>query len=206
MTEKLTARIENWDSEKGYGFLRVGPRRVFIHIRDFAERHKTPEVGDVIRFSLGTDTRGRVCAKEAVHNNDGGRFQRNDLMALVALVCLPGFALHHLQMNQPLLWGFAFAISIITYLSYSMDKSRARARDWRIPETTLHFLEASGGWPGAFIAHRRLRHKSAKTKFQVVFWLIVGTYQYVAVDYLLDWRLSRRAWTTATSYIAAKSS
>jgi hypothetical protein len=31
-----------------------------------------------------------------------------------------------------------------------------------------------GGWPGAFVAQRRLRHKCVKRKYQIVFWLIVA--------------------------------
>ena len=67
------ARIVEWNDEKGYGFLGVGQRRVFLHWRDFAERHKRPAAGDVIRFTLGVDAQGRTFAKEAVHVNDRHR-------------------------------------------------------------------------------------------------------------------------------------
>ncbi|SJM91388.1 Cold-shock protein (fragment) [Crenothrix polyspora] len=45
---------------------------------------------------------------------------------------------------------------------------------WRIPEKSLHTLELLGGWPGALLAQRTLRHKNRKPSYQVVFWLIVG--------------------------------
>jgi len=41
----------------------------------------------------------------------------------------------------------------------------------------LHLLELLGGWPGAFLAQRRLRHKCSKRRYQFVFWLIVLAYQ-----------------------------
>jgi uncharacterized membrane protein YsdA (DUF1294 family) len=43
----------------------------------------------------------------------------------------------------------------------------------RIPESRLHLAELLGGWPGAWVAQRLFRHKSAKVRYRVVFWAIV---------------------------------
>ncbi|AWB66335.1 hypothetical protein C2869_07770 [Saccharobesus litoralis] len=56
---------------------------------------------------------------------------------------------------------------------YALDKSAAKKQRWRIPELRLHILAVCGGWPGAYIAQRQLRHKSVKRQFKVVFWLTV---------------------------------
>jgi ADP-dependent NAD(P)H-hydrate dehydratase / NAD(P)H-hydrate epimerase len=74
------------------------------------------------------------------------------------------------------------------------DKRRAREQAWRISESGLHLTELLGGWPGAFLAQRRLRHKVSKPGFQVLFWLIVLAYQFVAFDSLQNWQFSRAAW------------
>ncbi len=62
------------------------------------------------------------------------------------------------------------AASLIAYAVYAWDKSAARDRQWRIPENTLHLLALLGGWPGALIAQQRLRHKTKKVSFLLVFW------------------------------------
>ncbi|TDQ45536.1 uncharacterized membrane protein YsdA (DUF1294 family) [Permianibacter aggregans] len=61
--------------------------------------------------------------------------------------------------------------SLITFAFYWLDKRAAQNGDRRTPENTLHFLSLAGGWPGALIAQRILRHKSVKGSFRVVFWV-----------------------------------
>ena len=58
-------------------------------------------------------------------------------------------------------------LSGVTYLAYAHDKRRSRRRGRRVRESTLHTLELLGGWPGAYLAAFRLRHKSRKRSFRV---------------------------------------
>lgn len=86
----------------------------------------------------------------------------------------------------------AFAgISAVTYISYATDKRRAQTNAWRIPEAHLHLMELLGGWPAAWIAQRRLRHKCSKVSYQCTFWLIITIQEFAAYDFLQDWKLSR---------------
>ena len=64
-------------------------------------------------------------------------------------------------------------LSLITLIHYAWDKRQALRSGWRVPERRLHVLSLLGGWPGALIGQRWLRHKSIKTRFRVVFWLTV---------------------------------
>lgn len=197
----LTAAIVEWDDRRGYGFLRVGTTRVFLHRRDFAEWHKRPVVGDVIRFTMGVDARGRTCGKNAVHLNDGGRITAPAILLLLCLLVLPALALHQRSVDSG--WAVAYALLMggISYGCYARDKRQAKEQAWRVPESKLHLTELLGGWPGAFLAQRRLRHKVSKQGFQITFWLIVLTYQWVALDSLIHWKLSRAAWAYLRSLV-----
>lgn len=64
-------------------------------------------------------------------------------------------------------------ISLLTFISYWLDKRKAQAGRWRIPEANLQLLSLIGGWPGALLAQSYLRHKSKKRAFLSVFWLTV---------------------------------
>lgn len=64
-------------------------------------------------------------------------------------------------------------LSAITFVVYALDKSAARTGGRRTPEVTLHALALAGGWPGALLARRVLRHKTRKQPFRAVFWLTV---------------------------------
>lgn len=111
------------------------------------------------------------------------------------LLVAPVFALSRLAMKIEWEWVAAApaVLSALTFLVYRIDKHRAEADGWRVPESTLHGLELLGGWPGAFLAQRILRHKVSKVSYQITFWLIVAAHQYAAIDSTLDWRCTRLA-------------
>ncbi len=67
----------------------------------------------------------------------------------------------------------AMVTSLVAFVVYGWDKRRARTNGRRVPEKTLHLLALLGGWPGALAGQKAFRHKTQKTGFQIVFWLIV---------------------------------
>ncbi len=195
-----TAKIAEWNAEKGYGWLQWGNKRVFLHRRDFSGPSRAPVVGEEVRFTLGQDAHGRLCAVNAISTRGIG-FGMGVLRLglLAALLMLPALAIHQSGEDVGKIAAYALAISVITYATYASDKRRARTRDWRTPEAHLHLLELLGGWPGAWLAQRRLRHKCSKGSYQFVFWLIVLIHQFAAYDSLQDWQLSREAIHLATA-------
>ncbi|HUS36441.1 MAG TPA: DUF1294 domain-containing protein [Verrucomicrobiae bacterium] len=193
LASSYTAPIVEWREEQGFGFVQLGATRVFLHRREFAEFHKRPGIGDRIQFSIGLDKKGRSCAKGATHFNDGGEFKSGDLVILLTLLVLPCVALSRVPVPLPFSFGYFIAASLFCYVMYAADKNSARGGGWRTSEQILHMNELIGGWPGAYIAQRRLRHKCSKTGYMVIFWGIVFAHQIAALDFILHWRLTTGA-------------
>jgi len=126
-----------------------------------------------------------------------GRLRPWHVVVLLILLLPSGLAMRRLAAAVDYRWLIAYglAVSMVTYAVYAADKDSAadKTSRWRAPELLLHAFELAGGWPGAFLAQRQLRHKSSKISYQIVFWLIVAAHVYVATDFQLGWRIARRA-------------
>lgn len=96
------------------------------------------------------------------------------LTVAFAILFLIGVALLASQTMLPQqVLAFYLAVSLLTFVTYAVDKSAARNGTWRVPEVKLQLLALVGGWPGAVCAQQWLRHKSSKQPFGVVLWLMV---------------------------------
>jgi uncharacterized membrane protein YsdA (DUF1294 family)/cold shock CspA family protein len=187
-----TAKVVEWNTDKGYGWLQWADKRVFLHRRDFSGPRRTPEIGEEVGFILGHDAQGRHCAKNAVSTRGQG-FGRDllSLLLLGVLLVLPAMALQRVPVELWKIATYVLSISLVAYMANASDKRRARTRAWRIPEANLHLLELLGGWPGALLAQQWLRHKCSKGSYQFIFWSIIFIHQFIAYDSLQDWPLSK---------------
>lgn len=85
-----------------------------------------------------------------------------------------GLSLSYWLGYTPLLLSVIFIVfSVFSYLYYAKDKSAAKQGEWRVPESRLHLFSLLCGWPGSIIAQEKLRHKTKKVSFRLVFWLTV---------------------------------
>ncbi len=69
--------------------------------------------------------------------------------------------------------GLVVVMSGVTFLAYGWDKRQAGLHRRRVSERTLHGMALLGGFPGAWFAQRRFRHKTQKWRFLMVFWLTI---------------------------------
>ncbi|HMW23319.1 MAG TPA: DUF1294 domain-containing protein [Burkholderiaceae bacterium] len=88
-------------------------------------------------------------------------------LGLLGLVATRGRLPLLLTLAAPLLW-------VLTFAAYWVDKHIARTRATRDRETTLHLLDALGGWPGGWLAMQWLPHKRRRAGFRRRFWLIAA--------------------------------
>jgi uncharacterized membrane protein YsdA (DUF1294 family) len=188
---EYTARVIEWHADKGFGWLQFGDKRLFLHRRDFSRFHHTPRVGEEIRFTWGLDAKCRPCAQNAVQMREVSSISPLGLCFVGALLVVPAYAWQQMGWEIWKLAAYICALSLITYAAYASDKRKARMEAWRTPEVVLHLLELAGGWPGAWVAQRRLRHKCSKCSYQFEFWLIICIHQFAAFDSLQQWKYSQ---------------
>ena len=65
-----------------------------------------------------------------------------------------------------LLYIYVIIINVVTFFIYGLDKSKAKAGQWRIPEAQLIFLAVIGGSVGALAGMKVFHHKTRKPKFK----------------------------------------
>jgi uncharacterized membrane protein YsdA (DUF1294 family) len=94
-------------------------------------------------------------------------------LVVAAVVVAGGAALAVYLQIHPLLGALA-GVNAATILLYGYDKAVAGGARLRVPENVLHLLALLGGSPAALLSQAVFRHKTVKTSFRKMFWLIVA--------------------------------
>ena len=181
---RFEGHLTHWNDERGFG--RIAPVQggepIFVHVSAWPRGVGRPRLGQAVSFEVELGPKGkRACrvqvaqARASAARPAGGQASAWGMVAwLLILASLFGGAVAALFWSPPARWmGWYLGLSGVTFLAYAIDKSAARRSAWRTREDTLHLLALAGGWPGAWLAHRLLHHKSTKPAFRRVFWLTV---------------------------------
>jgi uncharacterized membrane protein YsdA (DUF1294 family)/cold shock CspA family protein len=173
-------KITNWNAERGFGFVTPagGGERVFLHITAISDRGRAPAEGDMVTYNLAFDEKKRpraasVRRSASIRSKSQAKSASTSspvplvVASLFVLFVIAGTLAGLLPLAVVAVYG---VVSILTFLVYWFDKSAARHGRWRTKESSLLLLGLAGGWPGAVVAQRVLRHKSRKQQFQVAFW------------------------------------
>ena len=75
-------------------------------------------------------------------------------------------------MNQYIIMAYA-VWNVIVFFLYGIDKLKAKAGAWRIPEKTLIMCAVFFGALGAYLGMKTFRHKTKHTKFKVLIPLLL---------------------------------
>lgn len=177
---RLKGKLINWNEPKAFGFiaLNTGDGDVFVHKTAFENRKRTPQINDIITFSISKDKQGRYCAGEATYSGEKLKKKQaksvNKFSIYLAVVFLIFIISAVIFAYMPIKLALVyFFMSIFTFAVYAHDKSKAKSGGRRTPEDSLHLYSLLGGWPGAAIAQQTLRHKSKKRDFRIAFWCTV---------------------------------
>jgi uncharacterized membrane protein YsdA (DUF1294 family)/cold shock CspA family protein len=173
--------LKTWSDEQGHGFIAPmqGGAEVFLHVDAFKHYAGRPRVGLPVSYEVETGPQGTQHAKNAtpLHTT---RVQRDYRAAkparwsALAMAAIPLWVALFLAMSWG--WGVShrvalayFAMSLLAFLAYALDKTAAVRRGPRVSERLLLTLGLLGGWPGALLAQKLLRHKTSKVSFRNAF-------------------------------------
>lgn len=173
-------KITHWQDDKGFGFVEcsAGGQRAFVHISAFAVKGRRPLEGEMISYQLSRDKRDRYQASQIRFVKDNKAIkqgtQDSPLSVIFCAIFIAVLIVSMALSAIPWIIGAWFLLlSVITFIIYALDKSAAQQGRWRTSEKTLQLCALFGGWPGALLAQRKLRHKSSKVSFKRMYWLMV---------------------------------
>lgn len=183
MTMQQKGIIKTWRDDKGFGFISPedGSKEVFFHVSDISNRTLRPTVNAEVRYQLTYDQQQRPRAIDirydavpmrAIPAATPARLLIVPLMIVGIFFVALALATFIVRLSPLVILLYA-GISMVTLVAYQSDKSRATRGERRIPENWLHLLELLGGWPGALIAQSYFRHKTIKSSYQAIYWLII---------------------------------
>jgi len=182
-------RVVEWHDARGYGFVvtHATEQRIFLHIKQFtSSRLRRPKTGDILTYQVMAGEREKLMATsvafataanaKSTKSLSASRRRNSHWGAAEWVALLLGLVLAWMAWAGRLPWWVAAAyplLSLVTFLAYADDKHAATHGRWRTSESTLHLLALLGGWSGAWLAQKWLRHKSRKPDFQLTFWIVV---------------------------------
>lgn len=177
---RYQGKITNWKDDRGFGFITPngGGSQVFVHIKSLGNRQRRPVGNEIVTYELKIDPKGRAQADAVAFVGERAPSEispeRRKTFLILPAIFLAFVAISVFAGELPfeVLWLYLIG-SAVAFLAYAFDKSAAKNDQWRIQERTLHLFALVGGWPGAFVAQKLLRHKSRKQSFQVIFWATV---------------------------------
>ena len=180
---KFQGKVSNWNDHKGFGFVEPngGGERAFVHIKAFKPRSRRPVNGEVITYELVHENNNRYKAENIQFSRDAINLKKRSkakngskVGGVFTVIFCAVLLVSTFSGKLPLVVVSLYIVmSFITYIAYAIDKSAAQNDRWRTQESTLHMFSLIGGWPGAFLAQKKLRHKSSKEEFKSVYWVTV---------------------------------
>jgi uncharacterized membrane protein YsdA (DUF1294 family)/cold shock CspA family protein len=178
---RQVGRLTQWKDDQGYGFITPndGGSLVFVNVNSFSNQQQRPLRNDVVRYTVVFDGKDRARAKDVEFVVDAGAepvtsAKGPGILALAVFFLL--FVANSVREGKlPVaVLGLYLMASSLAFVFYKRDKAMAITHQRKIPENTLHLWSLIGGWPGAALAEKLVRHKSRKRSFHIVYWITIA--------------------------------
>ncbi len=175
---RFQGKIIKWNDDKGFGFVEPngGGDRAFVHIKAFNPRSRRPVNGEVITYESVRENNNRYkaenikFARDAKASNNRSKPKNESFFGVFTMFFCIGLLVSVFVGKLPvIIVGLYIVMSLIAFIVYAVDKSAAQNGRWRTEESILHLISIIGGWPGAYFAQAKLRHKSSKEEFKSVY-------------------------------------
>ena len=179
---RFEGTLTSWNDDRGFGQIESsqGGEPIFVHVSAWPRGSNRPQLGHLVTFEVELGPKGKRAKnvqplrvrRQPRQSARAGRAQWGTATLFVIPAFLAVYVVVAAVWRLPL-WvaGLYVGLSAAAFIVYAADKSAASNGGWRTPESTLHLLALSGGWPGALLAQQVLRHKSTKQPFRKVFWV-----------------------------------
>lgn len=182
-------RLVEWLDDQGYGFIQpndAAKDRVFLHIKDFARQGPRPIVGCALEYTVAHDGKGRFRVHQVTYlkasqtqktstpikkMKQETKLHPIQIAAVVYILALAVLSISGLISGILLL--FISIVNAATYWFYAQDKEAAQLGNKRVAENILHILSFLGGWPSAWLAQQKLRHKTQKQPFRRIYFCTI---------------------------------
>ncbi len=164
--------VVKFDPSKGFGFIRSknNDNDIFVHIKNVSNA-SILSTGQTVEFQIKNSKKGQAAVLVVAGRKQQSPFFIFGAIATVVIFIISTFLV--LQYQVHMLLAYFVAVNIMTFIVYGYDKKIAGSDKLRVPESILQTLAIIGGSPAALIAQKFFRHKTIKSSFQIVYWLIV---------------------------------
>lgn len=105
---------------------------------------------------------------------------------LLAAISYAVLAIYYQSMQRLPIWSiyYLFAINLISFICYGIDKLAAVKKWQRTPEKHFYALAFFAGWPGSILGQLVFNHKTAKASFRYRFYFMTIMNVAVVFTYL----------------------
>jgi len=164
--------VTYYNEDKGYGFINTKEyeRDIFVHFSKIKNADELSQ-GQIVEFNIEESSKGL----SAINVIAGDKQKSPYFIFGVISAFITTFIFYILYFYQKLnpILSYLIAINITTFILYGYDKFISTGERLRVPEYNLHALAILGGSPASLSAQKFFRHKTIKSSFQMVYWIIV---------------------------------